>query len=68
MLHALDIFFGLMPRGHDLMAAAQASESEVSTCSQAEPFFLAAGVGLFHGDDVSDADVHGQFPPLIRSQ
>ena len=68
VLHAFDILLGLMPGGHDLVAAAHAAQAEICAGAQAEPALFAAGVGLFHGDDVADANVHGQFPPLIRSQ
>ena len=58
MLHALDILLHLMPRGHDLVAAAHASEPEICAGAQAEPALFAAGVGLLHGEDVADPDVH----------
>ena len=63
MLHTLDIFLGLVSGGHDLVAAAHAAEAEVCAGAQALPAFFAAGVGLFHGDDVSDPDIHIIFLP-----
>ena len=68
VLHAFDILLGLMALDHDLVAAAHAAQAEVCAGAQAEPTLFAAGVGLFHGDDISDADVHIQVPPLIWSQ
>ena len=68
VFHGFDIFLGLVSGGHDLVAAAHATEPEICAGAQAEPALFAAGVGLFHGDDISDADVHIQVPPLIWSQ
>ena len=58
MLHRFDIFLCLVSGGHDLVAAAQAFKPEVCAGAQALPALFAAGVGLFHGDDVADADIH----------
>ena len=58
MLHALDILLSLMPGGHDLMTTAHAAQAKICTGTQAQPALFAAGVGLFHGDDVADANVH----------
>ena len=61
MLHTLDIFLGLVSGGHDLVAAAHAAEAEVCAGAQALPALFAAGVGLLHGEDVADPDVHVMF-------
>ena len=58
MLHRLDILLGLVPLHHDLMAAAHATQAEIRAGAEALPLFLAAGMGLFHGDDVANANVH----------
>ena len=63
VFHALDVLLSLVPGSHDLVTAAHASETEICAGAQAEPAFFTAGVGLFHGNDVSDPDIHIIFLP-----
>ena len=68
MLHGFDVFLGLVPLHHDLVAAAHAPQAEICAGAEALPFFLAAGVGLFHGDDVANANVHADTYTQEREQ
>jgi hypothetical protein len=53
-----DIRFKFTARAHDLMAATPAAQLEVRADAQNLPLSAAAGVGLFHGENVSDLNLH----------
>ena len=53
-----DVLFKLAPRAHDLMAAAEAPELEIRAYAQHLPALFAAGVLLFHGDYITDLNIH----------
>ena len=58
---ALNTFYVLLKlasRAHNLMAAAQAAELEISAYTQHLPALFAAGVLFFHCQNIADLNVH----------
>ena len=50
--HGFDILLGLVPGGHDLMAAAQTPQAEICAGAQHQPFLLPAGMGFLHHQNI----------------
>ena len=64
--HTADIFFCLMPGGHDLMSAAKASQAKISTGTKYQPPFFSAGVFFFHYKYILKPNIH-KFSPYFRA-
>ena len=52
------IFLRLYPGAHNFMATAQAAEPKIRPGAQDKPPLFPAGVGLFHGKNISDLNIH----------
>ena len=59
---SFDVFLKFTPGAHDLMAAAEAAKAKIRADAQNLPALFAAGMRLFHGENVSDANVHSITP------
>ena len=58
-LDLADILFRLGTGDKHLMAAAQTLQAEIHAAAQHLPLAAAAGMGLFHGQNIVDSHIHG---------